>query len=84
MSMTGTAEASPGQPGEGYCTAGTPAPVYRSPDFARIYTIPVGNQMRIHKFVQVNGQSWAYGHAYQKPDGWTNGANFRSCVISSS
>jgi len=82
MSITGIAEASPGPPGDYYyCTMKTDAPVYRASDFARIYTVPVRSRMFIHKTVSVNGQTWAYGHGYQKPDGWTNASkNFGSCV----
>lgn len=78
--IPGLAQASPAQPGEALCKAGVESPVHRTSDFARIYTLYPGNAMRVHKFVNVNGQTWAYGHGNGLPDGWTNAGNFRSCI----
>ncbi len=81
-SMSGAASASQ-VPHDGLCFAGpNPAPVYRNGDFARIYTIQVNHPMRVHKFREINHQTWAYGNGNHKPDGWTNARNFNRCVIS--
>lgn len=85
MSVTGVAEASPANPGDGLCYVGPsdPAAVYRNSDWARIYTLQVNSAMRVHHFsTAADGSTWAYGHGNGKPDSWTNAKNFNRCVIS--
>lgn len=80
---TTPAHATDGIVGYAICHAGPgTAPVYRTTTspWTRIYTIPVNGAMHVDKFVRINGVTLAYGHGFNKPNGWTNAHNFNRCI----